>query len=214
MSQSNTVTENEVFFKHWLRSPKSMGSIIPSSMWLARAIAAEVDWQPGSHVIELGGGTGAITQGLLERGIPASNLVVVELETNLHTYLSGRYPDVTVVQGDATRLSEIVARLPIDRVSTVISGLPMVRMPITFKRAIVDQSFSVMPKGHFMLQYTYSPLAPVPVKDLNLEADLARYVIRNFPPAAVWRYRRKSLQHELLGLRASRVISHDALMCA
>ena len=191
MSQSNTVTENEVFFKHWLRSPKSMGSIIPSSMWLARALAAEVDWQPGSHVIELGGGTGAITQGLLERGIPASNLVVVELETNLHTYLSGRYPDVTVVQGDATRLGEIVARLPIDRVSTVISGLPMVRMPIAFKRAIVDQSFSVMPKGHFMLQYTYSPLAPVPVKDLNLEAELARYVIRNFPPAAVWRYRRK-----------------------
>jgi len=192
MSQSNTVTENEVFFKHWLRSPKSMGSIIPSSMWLARAIAAEVAWQPGSHVIELGGGTGAITQGLLERGIPASNLVVVELETNLHTYLAGRYPDVTVVQGDATRLSEIVARLPIDRVSTVISGLPMVRMPIAFKRAIVDQSFSVMPEGHFMLQYTYSPLAPVPVKELNLEAELARYVIRNFPPAAVWRYRRKS----------------------
>ena len=192
MSQSNTVTENEVFFKHWLRSPKSMGSIIPSSMWLARAIAAEVDWQPGSHVIELGGGTGAITQGLIERGIPASNLVVVELETNLHTYLSGRYPDVTVVQGDATRLSEIVARLPIDRVSTVISGLPMVRMPIDFKRAIIDQGFGVMPKGHFMLQYTYSPLAPVPVKELGLEAELARYVIRNFPPAAVWRYRRKS----------------------
>lgn len=191
MSQSNSSTENEVFFRNWLRSPKSMGSIIPSSPWLARALAGEAFWEPGSHVIELGGGTGAITHGLLERGIPAANLVVVELETNLHSYLSNRYPDVTVIQGDATRLGEIVARLPIDRVSAVISGLPMVRMPIEFKRAIVDQSFGVMPEGHAMLQYTYSPLAPVPVKAFGLEAELARYVLRNVPPAAVWRYRRR-----------------------
>jgi phosphatidylethanolamine/phosphatidyl-N-methylethanolamine N-methyltransferase len=192
MSQSNSATENEVFFKHWLRSPKSMGSIIPSSGYLARALAAEVAWEPGSHVIELGGGTGAITQGLLERGIPAANLVVIELETNLYTYLAGRYPDVKVVQGDATRLDEIIARLPIERVSTVISGLPMVRMPLDFKRAIIDQAFAAMPAGHFMLQYTYSPLAPVPVDDFNLDATLARYVVRNFPPAAVWRYRRRA----------------------
>ncbi len=192
MSQPHTATESQVFFRHWLRSPKSMGSIIPSSTHLARALAEAVAWQPGSHVVELGGGTGAITQGLLERGIPAANLVVVELETNLYTYLAGRYPEVTVVQGDATRLDEIVARLPIERVSTVISGLPMVRMPLAFKRAIVDQAFKVMPPGHFMLQYTYSPLAPVPVKDFNLEASLARYVLRNVPPAAVWRYRRRS----------------------
>jgi phosphatidylethanolamine/phosphatidyl-N-methylethanolamine N-methyltransferase len=192
MSQSNSATENEVFFKHWLRSPKSMGSIIPSSGYLARALAAEVAWEPGSHVIELGGGTGAITQGLLERGIPAANLVVIELETNLYNYLAGRYPDVTVVQGDATRLDEIIARLPIERVSTVISGLPMVRMPLDFKRAIIDQAFAAMPAGHFMLQYTYSPLAPVPVEDFHLDATLARYVVRNFPPAAVWRYHRRA----------------------
>jgi phosphatidylethanolamine/phosphatidyl-N-methylethanolamine N-methyltransferase len=192
MSQSNSATENEVFFKHWLRSPKSMGSIIPSSGYLARALAAEVAWEPGSHVIELGGGTGAITQGLLERGIPAANLVVIELETNLYNYLAGRYPDVKVVQGDATRLDEIIARLPIERVSTVISGLPMVRMPLDFKRAIIDQAFAAMPAGHFMLQYTYSPLAPVPVDEFNLDATLARYVVRNFPPAAVWRYRRRA----------------------
>ena len=192
MSQPNSATENEVFFKHWLRSPKSMGSIIPSSMYLARAIAEEATWEPGSHVIELGGGTGAITQGLLERGIPAANLVVIELESNLYNYLADRYPEVTVVQGDATRLDEIIARLPIEQVSTVISGLPMVRMPLAFKRAIIDQAFAAMPPGHFMLQYTYSPLAPVPVNDFNLEATLARYVIRNFPPAAVWRYRRRA----------------------
>lgn len=190
MPQSNSITENEVFFRHWLRSPKSMGSIIPSSKALARALAAEVAWQPGDHVIELGGGTGAITQGLLERGIPPANLVVIELETNLFKYLAGRYPEVNVIQGDATRLDEIAARLDIQRVSTVISGLPMVGMPPAFKKAIVDQAFKVMPEGHFMLQYTYSPVPPVSVAELGIEAELARYVLWNVPPAAIWRYRR------------------------
>jgi len=79
-----------------------------------------------------------------------------------------------------------------DRVATVISGLPMVRMPLEVKRAIVDQALGVMPEGHAMLQYTYSPLSPVPVEAFGLEARLARYVVRNFPPAAVWAYRRKA----------------------
>lgn len=192
MPQPNSVTENEVFFRHWLRSPKSMGSIIPSSKALARGLAAEAAWQPGDHVVELGGGTGAITQGLLERGIPPANIVVVELETNLYQYLAGRYPEVNVIQGDATRLAEITARLDIQRVSTVISGLPMVGMPPAFKKAIVEQAFKVMPAGHFMLQYTYSPVAPVPVAELGIDADLARYVLWNVPPAAIWRYRRKA----------------------
>jgi phosphatidylethanolamine/phosphatidyl-N-methylethanolamine N-methyltransferase len=136
-----------------------------------------------------GRGNGAITQGLLSAHSRVEP-VVVELETT-STPSSAGSRTVTVIQGDATRLAEIVARLPIDRVSTVISGLPMVRMPMAFKRAIIDQSFAVMPKGHAMLQYTYSPVAPVPVKEFGLEAELARYVLRNFPPAAVWRYRRK-----------------------
>ena len=48
--------EGELFFRQWLRSPKSMGSVIPSSRALARAIASHVSWRPGQYVVELGGG--------------------------------------------------------------------------------------------------------------------------------------------------------------
>ena len=74
MQQSKLIKEGELFFRQWLRSPKSMGSVIPSSRVLARAVAREVAWQPGQYVVELGGGTGAITQGLIERGIPRDQL--------------------------------------------------------------------------------------------------------------------------------------------
>lgn len=188
MQQLNLVKEGEVFFKQWLRSPKSMGSIIPSSRFLAKAVADEVAWRPGQHVVELGGGTGSITQGLLERGIPRDNLVVIELETHLYDYLKGRFQGVQVVQGDATRLDEILERLAVRDVGTVISGLPMVQMPLAFQRAIIEQGFKAMGGRGVMLQYSYSPVSPVPADKLGIRSEIARRVLLNLPPAFVWRY--------------------------
>jgi len=191
MRQDRAIEERELFFKQWLRSPRSMGSIIPSSRALARAVARETVWQPGSFVVELGGGTGAITRGLLEAGIPPDHLLVVELDRPLFEYLRDTFSACRVVQGDATRLNEILVRQGIERVSTVISGLPMVNMPKAFKRAIIDQAFRAVGPDGVVLQYSYSPLCPIPAEELGVEARIARYVPWNVPPAAVWKYTRR-----------------------
>jgi phosphatidylethanolamine/phosphatidyl-N-methylethanolamine N-methyltransferase len=189
MSQVQEVKETELFFRQWLRSPKSMGSILPSSMALARAVTSAVAWEPGQTVVELGAGTGAISQGLLEKGMPSDALMMIELDEQLYDYLRNRFPGVRVVHGDATRLSEIVAEQEICAVSTVVSGLPMVNMPFDFQRAIVEESVkSLLPSG-YLLQYSYSPLSPIPAKKLGVKAELVRFVLRNVPPATVWRFR-------------------------
>lgn len=190
MQPSKALKEGELFFRQWLRSPKSMGSVIPSSRHLARGVAGQVAWQPGQHVVELGGGTGAISQGLIDRGIPRENLVVIELDGPLYGFLKERLPGCQVIQGDATRLGEILARNGVVDVGTVISGLPMVGMPETFQRAIIDQGFKVVRPGGFLLQYSYSPVPPVPAAKLGIEARIARFVPLNVPPAFVWKYTR------------------------
>lgn len=189
MSQVQGVKETELFFRQWLRSPKSMGSIIPSSMALARAVTNAVAWEPGQTVVELGSGTGAISQGLLERGIPSEALMMIELDEQLYDYLRNRFPGVRVVHGDATKLADIVADQGIDPVSTVVSGLPMVNMPFDFQKAIISESFKSLKPGGFMLQYSYSPLSPIPAKKLGVKAEIVRFVLRNVPPATVWRFR-------------------------
>lgn len=190
MAQTNIGQEAEIFFKQWLRSPKSMGSVIPSSRFLARALAAEVAWEAGQFIVELGGGTGAITQGLIDRGVPRDRLVVIELDGSLHAFLKDRLPGCHVIQGDATRLDEILVRHGVGDVGTVVSGLPMVGMPFAFQRAVIEQGFKVMRPGGFMLQYSYSPVAPIPARRLDVEARIARFVALNVPPAFVWKYRR------------------------
>lgn len=188
MSQVTEVKESELFFRQWLRSPKSMGSILPSSMALARAVASAVAWEPGQTVVELGAGTGAISQGLLERGIPSESIMMIELDESLYDYLRNRFPGVRVVHGDATRLAEIVAEQNVDHVSTVVSGLPMVNMPFDFQNAIVGESLKAMGPGGFVVQYSYSPIRPIPAKKLGVKAEMVRYVLWNVPPATVWRF--------------------------
>jgi phosphatidylethanolamine/phosphatidyl-N-methylethanolamine N-methyltransferase len=189
MNQVQEVKETELFFRQWLRSPKSMGSIMPSSMTLARAVARSVSWEPGQTLIELGAGTGGISQGLLEKGMPSEALMMIELDEELYDYLRNRFPGVRVVHGDATKLADIVGDQGVQNVSTVVSGLPMVNMPFDFKKAIVGESFKSLIPGGCLLQYSYSPLSPIPAKKLGAKAELVRFVLRNVPPATVWRYK-------------------------
>jgi phosphatidylethanolamine/phosphatidyl-N-methylethanolamine N-methyltransferase len=106
----------------------------------------------------------------------------------LFEYLRERFPAVRVVNGDATRLVDIVRQQGITQVSTVISGLPMVTMPLAFQRAIIEQSFEVLGTDGYLLQYSYSPIVPIPARKLGVEAKLVKFVMRNVPPATVWRF--------------------------
>jgi phosphatidylethanolamine/phosphatidyl-N-methylethanolamine N-methyltransferase len=64
-----------------------------------------------------------------------------------------------------------------------------VTMPLAFQRAIIEQAFAVLAPGGSLLQYSYSPISPIPAKKLGVEARLVRFVVRNIPPATVWRFR-------------------------
>jgi phospholipid N-methyltransferase len=120
----------------------------------------------------------------------------------LFEYLRDQFPEVTVVNGDATRLGDILRQHGVEDVGTVISGLPMVTMPIEFQRAIVEQSFAALGDDGCMLQYSYSPVPPIRAKRLGVKAELVRYVVRNLPPATVWRFRRMNGHGEANGASA------------
>jgi phosphatidylethanolamine/phosphatidyl-N-methylethanolamine N-methyltransferase len=140
-------------------------------------------------IVELGAGTGAISQGLMESGLPPEALMMIELDRPLFEYLRERFPKVRVINGDATRLLDILRQQGIEEVGTVISGIPMVTMPLDFQRAIIEQSFAALGPGGCLLQYSYSPVVPIPAKKLGVEARLVKFVVRNLPPATVWRFR-------------------------
>ena len=92
------------FLRSWIEKPLHMGAVMPSSKLLARTMAQYVDVDSKGPVIELGPGTGAITNALIEHGVDQKRLVLVEYNPGFCALLRDRYPQARVVQGDAYAL--------------------------------------------------------------------------------------------------------------
>ena len=177
-----------LFFRRWLRNPLQMGSIIPSSPALCRRIAALVERGPDEVVVELGAGTGVVSRALLEAGVPAEKLVVVEIVPEMAEHLREALPGVTVLCGDAFEQADALPRRLHGKVGTAICGIPLVLLPVEQQRRFVAAVEAVAPGKGFLL-YTYCVTSPLPWRELGLAARREAWTPLNFPPASVWRYR-------------------------
>jgi phosphatidylethanolamine/phosphatidyl-N-methylethanolamine N-methyltransferase len=180
--------EELLFLRRWLAHPRKVGALLPSSPALARLVARAVHRRPDEFVVELGAGTRAVTKALLAAGIPVERLQVIEIDAALAAFLRRDVPQARVVLGDATRLAELLPPEAVGRVGTVISGIPMVTLPIETQRRMVDSWFSVLAPGGHMLQYTYSLVSPLPEAKLGLRGRRRGVAVLNLPPASVWSY--------------------------
>jgi phosphatidylethanolamine/phosphatidyl-N-methylethanolamine N-methyltransferase len=187
-------TGTALFLKRWLRRPLAVGAVVPSGPWLTREIARttlDVLGERPGHVVELGAGTGEVTRALLEIGIPAERLAVVERDPEMSAFLRRHFHGPKIIEGDAARLPLLLRTHGIDRVAVVVSGLPLLSLPADIVNGIVHGVFDALPRGGSMVQFTYGPAPPVPqgLRDrLHLVAKRSGRVWRNLPPAVVWTF--------------------------
>jgi phosphatidylethanolamine/phosphatidyl-N-methylethanolamine N-methyltransferase len=181
------VTNASLFFKRWLANPLQMGSVVPSSRALCERIARAVRRAPDEYVLELGAGTGVVSRALIEHGVPADKLIVVEIVPEMASHLRSALPGVNVICGDAFELSRAIPQAWAGRIGTAICGIPLVLLPTPQQRRFVSAVERVAPGRGFLL-YTYCITSPLPYRELGLSAERVAWTPRNFPPASVWRY--------------------------
>ena len=100
--KKNLRLDDEVrFIRSWLEKPLAIGAVTPSGRVLAKAMARYVDPKIPGPVLELGPGTGPVTEALIERGVAEERLVLVEFNPTFCQLLHSRFPKANVLQGDA-----------------------------------------------------------------------------------------------------------------
>jgi phosphatidylethanolamine/phosphatidyl-N-methylethanolamine N-methyltransferase len=177
------------FIRSWIEKPISTGAVMPSSRVLARAMARYVDPESNGPVIELGPGTGPVTQALVRQGIDPARLVLVEFNPDFCRLLRARYPAATVVQGDAYRLRRLLDGYVDEPAAAVVSGLPLVTKPLRIRLRLISDAMTLLAVGAPFVQFTYAMVPPIPKGLSGMRAEASELIWMNLPPARVWVYR-------------------------
>ena len=178
------------FIRSWLERPLTIGAVTPSGKVLARVMASYVNPNSDGPVVELGPGTGPVTEALVQAGVAPSRLVLVEFNPSFCRILRARYPDATLVQGDAYSLRRLLETLLIAPAAAVVSGLPLVTKPIRQRLRLIRDAFDLMVPNAPFVQFTYSVASPLPKRLGGFSVEASERIWLNIPPARVWVYRR------------------------
>jgi phosphatidylethanolamine/phosphatidyl-N-methylethanolamine N-methyltransferase len=185
---TESLADNFRFLKALIARPKTVGAVIPSSPALARAMARQIDPAAGP-VLEIGPGTGVISEAILERGVAPSQLTLVEYDEELARYLASRFSRVQVIQGDAFDLDQTLRGRDGQPFGAIISSLPLLNHPMARRLTYMESLTRRLAPDAPLIQFSYGPHAPV-VPPPGFAVIRAAQVWANIPPAKVWVYRK------------------------
>ncbi len=181
------LTDKLRFLWGFVRHPREVGSITPSSRFLARAVTSHVP-SGARAVAELGPGTGPITRVLLERLEPAATVLALEIDAGFCADLRRLLPDarLKVLEAPAQRLPQLASEAGFPTgLDAVVSGLPFANFPPPLRREIVQAAYDALKPGGVFAGYGYAPFALPPLLRSVFGSCRLGYEWRNVPPAFV-----------------------------
>ena len=189
--RADAVAEHFRFLWGFVRHPRAVGSIAPSSRFLSRAVAGYVPPEARA-VAELGPGTGPITRVVLGRLGPEATVLALEIDPGFCATLRRALPDprLRVIEAPAQELPAYAARLATP-VEVVISGLPFANFPPALRHEIVAAAHAALAPGGVFAGYGYAPFALPPVLRRTFGNCRTGLVLRNLPPAFVFAARKQ-----------------------
>jgi phospholipid N-methyltransferase len=151
-----------LFGRNFIKHPRMLGSLIPSSRFLVNHVLSEVDWDRARVFLEYGPGVGTFTTEILRRMRPDAALVVLETNADFVRYLRRRLNDdrLHVIHGSAAEADAALAALRLGLADYVLSGIPYTTMAPEVREAILRKTHSVLhPHGAFLVyQFTRTVL--------------------------------------------------------
>jgi len=178
------IAESAAFLKRFMKRPRQVGSIIPSSPFLTRAMMSKIKWDDARYVAELGAGTGVFTRAIVRNLQPDGKLFVFEIDPAFKTMIENEHPDLTVY-GDATELHRIIGDLGIGQLDYVVSSLPFTVMPPRITVSILDAVDKCLKPGGKLIAYQYSRQKKY-YFEKRFENVSTSFVLCNVPPAFVF----------------------------
>lgn len=159
------------------------GAVTFSSKALVSKMLSHADLSSAKLVVELGGGDGSITQGIVGKLAPDAKLLVFEISKSFCESMEKQFPqeNVIIINDSAENITNYLEGHKADY---VLSSLPFSFIPPEIKDQILAQTkISLSEEGRF-IQICYSYLLKNLFKK-HFSDVTTSFTLKNLPPAFV-----------------------------
>lgn len=180
-----------LFSRNFLKHPRMLGSVIPSSRFLVNRLLRQVDWARARTIVEYGPGVGTITSHLLRRLGPDGRLVAIDTNREFVSHLGRtlRDPRLHVVEGSAADTATVLAERGLARADYVISGIPYTTMDPAVRDRILRTTHDVLHTEGMFLVYQFTRAVQPFLHEVFAQVQ-ADFEPRNIMPARLYYCRR------------------------
>ncbi len=176
------------FFREFLRDRKMVGSVVPSSDVLVKMMIQPIKFEEAKVIVELGPGTGCVTEALLKRMAPDAKLISFELNEAFCERLRKQFPGddrLVVIHDSAHRLGEHLAALGFSHADNVVSSLPLTNIPGKIKISILNAVAHYLSERGTFTQFQYYKTAEKLIRKKFKQVRI-RFTPLNIPPAFIY----------------------------
>ncbi|PWG61323.1 class I SAM-dependent methyltransferase [Spiribacter halobius] len=170
------------FFQGFLRNPKQVGSIIPSSRFLERRIVRTTAASSARTLVELGPGTGGTTRAVLDAMPADSRLLAIEANAEFARVLE-EFDDPRLIphHGSAEDIADILREHELPAPEVVFSGIPFSTMPKAVGQGIIRAVWDSLAEGGRFVAYQFRDQVMVLGRELLGDPEVELELL-NVPP--------------------------------
>lgn len=175
------------FLIEYLKSPRTVGAVAPSSERLAERMVRGIDFKNAEFIVEYGPGTGVFTDKLVKEKNKDTILILLECNKEFCTQLKERYngfDNIILINDSAENIDKYLKQYNINKVDYVVSGLPFASLPKDVSNKILRQTKNVLNKDGLFITFQYTLLKKEFIAGYFEKIHIER-VLFNVPPAYV-----------------------------
>jgi len=178
---------SKAFIKEFWKDKKMIGSMVPSSKYLAAKMLDHIPFKNTKLIIELGPGTGIFTEKIIQKLDVTTQLIVLELNSEFYKELKAKicHTNVHIKEASADKIGEIMLELGFEKADVIISSLPLANFSAKLRNSILEVVKESLNENGSFIQFQYSLNAYKNLKQLFPVVKL-NFTALNFPPAFVY----------------------------
>ncbi len=150
--------ERFIFLNTFLKNPKQIGSITPSSRFLKNSMLKNINFRKAKYIVEYGAGTGILTREILAKTRKDAIIFCFEVNKKLYKYLKNSFndPRLFIINDSAENIKKYLESYNIPEIDYILSSLPFSNLSRQKKVRIITATLEVLNNSGKFILYRYS----------------------------------------------------------